>query len=215
MARTTAPLLSWSASGQIAQTQVYSRWKGRGYVRRYVIPANPNTADQQETRNTFKWLNNFARYLPAGSIDAWTLYAANAQITERNAIIKQNLSNLRSQADLNNLIMSPSAGGGLVAAAIALTPGSAQISVALTAPTLPTGWTIVEAWAMAIRDQDPQTGLLYTTTADSVAAPGPYTIVLTGLTASQLYQVGGWFVFQKPDLTFAYGVAILDQDTPT
>jgi hypothetical protein len=214
MARTTAPLLSWSASGQIAQTQVYSRWKGRGYVRRYVIPANPNTTDQQETRNTFKWLNNFARYLPAGSIDAWTLYAANAQITERNAIIKQNLSNLRLQANLNNLIMSPSAGGGLVAANVVATAGVAQISVALTAPTLPTGWTIVEAWAMAVKDQDPQTGILYTTVADSVAAPGPYTIVLTGLD-TVLYQVGGWFKFAKPDLSNAYGVALLDTATPT
>jgi hypothetical protein len=215
MARTTAPLLSWSASGQVAQTQVYSRWKGRGYVRRYVIPANPNTTDQQETRNTFKWLNNFAKYLPAGATDAWSLYATNAQITERNAIIKQNLSNLRSQANLDNLIMSPSAGSGLVATGIALTPGVTQISAALTAPTLPTGWTIVNGWAMAIKDQDPQTGTEWITVADSVASPGPYTIVLTGLTTGVLYQVGGWFEYAKPDGSPAYGVSLLDTATPT
>jgi hypothetical protein len=214
MARTTAPLLSWSASGQIAQTQVYSRWKGRGYVRRYVIPANPNTTDQQETRNTFKWLNNFARYLPAGALDAWTLYAANAQITERNGIIKQNLSNLRSQANLNNLIMSPSAGGGLVASSVSAAAGVGQIDATIVAPTLPTGWTIVEAWAMAIKDQDPQTGTEYVTVAANQAAPGPFVINLPGL-ATVLYQVGGWFTFQKPDLSLAYGVAVLDTATPT
>lgn len=214
MARTTAPLLSWGASGQVAQTQVYSKWKGRSYVRRYVIPANPNTASQQETRSTFTWLNNFARYLPAAAIDAWDLYANNSQITRRNAIIKQNLSALRSEADLTNLIMSPAAGGGLVADAIALTPGSGQLTVDLTEPTLPTGWTIVEAVAMALRDQDPQTGTYFVSTAGTDSST-PFSIDLTGLTPSVLYWVGGWFKYQKPDQSYAYGIALMDSDTPT
>ena len=214
MARTTAPLLSWSASGQIAQTQVYSRWKGRGYVRRYVIPANPNTVSQQSTRNVFSWLNNFARYLPSGATAAWDLYAANSQITMRNAIIKQNLSTLRGETDLALMIMSPPAGGGLVAKAIGLTPGSESMTVVLTPPDLPTDWTITKAWAMAIRDQDPHTGTYHISVADSDDTT-PYSIDLTGLTASVLYQVGGWFEFAKPDGSAAYGISLLDSDTPT
>jgi hypothetical protein len=214
MARTTAPLLSWSASGQVAQTQVYSRWKGRGYVRRYVIPSNPQTAGQTLTRNTFSWLNNFARYLPSGATGAWELYAANSQITMRNAIIKQNLPLLREETDLNNIIMSPAAGGGLVAAGIALTPGANQITAVLTAPDLPTDWTITKAWAMAIRDQDPQTEAYYVSVAASDAT-SPYSIDLTGLTASVLYQVGGWFEYTKANGDTAYGISLIDSDTPT
>jgi len=55
MPKTTAPLLSFDARGQIAHTQVYSSWRGRPYVRRYSVGTNPNTSDQQLTRNAFTW----------------------------------------------------------------------------------------------------------------------------------------------------------------
>jgi len=50
MSKLTAPLLSFSASGQIAKTMVASTWKGIPYMRKYVIPANPQTDAQQDQR---------------------------------------------------------------------------------------------------------------------------------------------------------------------
>ena len=50
MAKVTGPLFSLSASGQIAKTLVFMKWKGIDDVRKYVIPANPNTAAQQVQR---------------------------------------------------------------------------------------------------------------------------------------------------------------------
>jgi hypothetical protein len=50
MAKVTGPLFSLSASGQIAKTLVFMKWKGIDDVRKYVIPANPNTAGQQAQR---------------------------------------------------------------------------------------------------------------------------------------------------------------------
>ena len=50
MAKVTGPLFSLSASGQIAKTLVFMKWKGIADVRKYVIPANPNTAAQQTQR---------------------------------------------------------------------------------------------------------------------------------------------------------------------
>jgi len=50
MAKVTGPLFSLSASGQIAKTLVFMNWKGLDDVRKYVIPANPNTAAQQAQR---------------------------------------------------------------------------------------------------------------------------------------------------------------------
>lgn len=214
MSKTTAPLLSFEAAGQIAKTQVYSRWRGISYVRRYVIPANPNTSEQQLTRSAFKWLQNVWRYAPALFQEAWTAYASGQPLTDRNAFGKFNIATLRTASSLAAFVMSPGAKSGPVAAAIGLTPGSGQITVALTAPSLPTGWTISEGIAAAIRDQDPNTGILYAVTAGSDAS-SPYSIVLTGLTASQLYYVGGWFKFIRPDGSFAYGPSIISSATPS
>lgn len=50
MAKVKGPLLSIRASGKIADTLVYFPWKGVNAVRSYVVPANPNTADQQTQR---------------------------------------------------------------------------------------------------------------------------------------------------------------------
>jgi hypothetical protein len=50
MAKLKAPLLSFGASGQIAKTVVYFPWKGLNVARKHVVPANPDTLDQQTQR---------------------------------------------------------------------------------------------------------------------------------------------------------------------
>jgi len=50
MAKVKGPLLSLDARGKIADTIVFSNWKGIKTARTYIIPANPNTADQQTQR---------------------------------------------------------------------------------------------------------------------------------------------------------------------
>lgn len=54
MAKTTAPLFSLEASGTVGKTITYSRWHGRSYVRRRVIPLNPQSADQVAVRNAMR-----------------------------------------------------------------------------------------------------------------------------------------------------------------
>ena len=208
MSKTTAPLLSFGASGQIGKTLVYGSWKGRSYARRYVIPSNPNSAAQQETRNTFSWLNNVYKFLPALAIEAWELYGNNSRFTARNGFIKRNLSDLRSESDLTNFIFSVSAGGGLAAATCTFTPGNDLVTVDATAPSLPTGWTVDRFIAAAIRQQDPQDGTLYAVTAGEDAS-STYQVILSGLASAQTYVCGGWFKYDKGDGTFAYGAATM------
>jgi len=77
MAKVKGPLFSLSASGQIAKTLVFGDWKGIDIVRKYVIPANPNTAAQQTQRGYFgaavdEWhTDGFS----AIDVAAWNLYA--------------------------------------------------------------------------------------------------------------------------------------------
>ena len=209
MARVTGPLLSLGGSGQIASTQVYATWKGRPYVRRYVIPSNPQSSEQTLTRNTFGWLQNVWRYMPTGGLSAWNQYATNSRFTATNGFIKQNLPQLREATAVDEMVLSPSTGGGIPAVSIALTGGALQITAVLTAPTLPTGWTIVASHALAIKQQNPQSDddfqLFYQTDAST-----PYSMVITGLAASTEYVVGGWFEYQKTPTERAYGLAIND-----
>lgn len=50
MAKLTGPLFSMSASGKVGDVLVYFTHKGRNVVRQYLKPANPQTADQGDTR---------------------------------------------------------------------------------------------------------------------------------------------------------------------
>lgn len=51
MAKVTGPLMSLDASGGFAGTLVFGKWKGRNTVRQLVIPANPQSEDQEIARN--------------------------------------------------------------------------------------------------------------------------------------------------------------------
>lgn len=50
MAKVTGPLMSLDASGSIASTITFSKWKGRNYVRQLTIPSNPSTGAQVAIR---------------------------------------------------------------------------------------------------------------------------------------------------------------------
>lgn len=50
-AKVTGPLLSLDASGSVASTMVFSRWKGINYVRQRVIPTYSNTFKQNAIRS--------------------------------------------------------------------------------------------------------------------------------------------------------------------
>ena len=112
------------------------------------------------------------------------------------------------------MVFSPGAKGGLAPLTTVVVAGSNQLTVTVTAPSPPSGWTLTSCIAAVIRDGAPATTTLYEVTAgEDVSAP--YDIILTGLTASQLYVVGAWTKWAKPDGSIAYGPSILDTGTPT
>jgi len=214
MAKTTAPLLSFDASGTVAKTQVYARWKGVPYVRRYATPSNPQTSEQTLTRNTFTFLNNVYKFAPPEVTAPWTAYIRGLPLTERNAFQKFNLPLLRPLTDLSDMVLSPGALGGLPPSAVVATPGNDELSIAITAPTsVPTGWTILEAVAAVILDQDPQAPTDFVVHAGTDQT-STYTIVITGLAAA-LQQVFAWFVWTRPDGRLAYSPSVQTSGTPT
>ncbi|MCX7919490.1 MAG: DUF6266 family protein [bacterium] len=77
MAKVTSPLFSFDARGQIGKALVYAVWKGINYVRRYVVPQNPNTVDQQTIRSYFTTAVNAYQAENATTKSAWETYAGN------------------------------------------------------------------------------------------------------------------------------------------
>jgi len=214
MAKTTAPLLSFGGSGQIGKTMVYGSWKGRPYVRRHVIPANPQSAEQTVTRNAFSFLQSVYKFAPAEITDVWTSYASGLVMTARNGFTKLNLPVIRGEADLDLLTLSGGSLGGPPPTGMTPTPGSGTLTVDVAVPAvLPQGWTINKAVVAAIADQDPDSGTLFTITAGSDAT-STYQVVLSGLDAV-LYQVRAWLVWNRPDGSLAYSPDIADTATPS
>lgn len=208
MAVVTGPLLSIGASGSIAKTQVYSKWKGRPYVRQHVVPANPRSTDQTLTRSVFSFLNSVWKVSPAEFQEAWTAFASGKVLTNRNAFLQQNISLLRSASSLAGMVMSPGAKGGL-AGSFSTVAGAGTLTLTAVPPTtLPAGWTVLEAIFAAIKDGDPNTS------ADFVIQAGtdnssPYSHAFTGLDAATPYAVAAWFKYQTSSLAtaLAYGPA--------
>lgn len=92
MALTTGPLMSLDASGSVAGTIVFSKWKGRNYVRQLVTPANPKTALQVSTRAMMKFLSRqWTPELTAGNKATWEDDAAAMAASPFNAFIRTNL----------------------------------------------------------------------------------------------------------------------------
>lgn len=213
MAKVDGPLLSLGGSGTIAGTMTYSKWKGRPYARRRVDPANPNSSEQQLTRNAFAWSSNVWKVAGALWRAPWTLYAKGQVLTDRNAFQGFATRSLRGETDLNEMVFSPGAKGGLPPVDITLTPSSGAINVAFTNPAAPTGWAIASAIAVAIPQQDPQSAILY----NSVEAEDDSTmndVDLTGLENGTEYEVGAWLKWTKADGSVAYSVSLNDQATP-
>jgi hypothetical protein len=209
MSKVTAPLLGFGASGQIGKTQVYGSWRGVKYARRYVVPSNPRSGAQTQTRGVFDFLNQVWKLMPGAVQSVWTLYAKGKPFTNRNGVIAKNLSVLRGDsgsptADLAPMIVSPGVNGGLVAAGMSVTDATGHIAtVTLVAPALPDGWAIVAEHALLITQQEAATGTAYqsyygTDAVSPYAAP-----VNTGVAGT--FAAFAWFEYTKADGSTAYG----------
>jgi hypothetical protein len=207
MALVSGPLLSMRASGQIGKSVVFSKWKGRQTARAYVIPSNPQSAAQTEVRTTFQWVHDLYKSLGADAQAAWILKAAQMQITAMNAFTGVNVPLCRASTDAHEVQFICEVNGGPTAAAPALTPGSGTISATLTAPTLPTGWTIDKAIFLCLKSVDPHGEMEAMPIVSITDASSPYSASFTGLAHTQLYVVGGAFQYARSATVKSFGVS--------
>lgn len=85
MATTKAPLFGLDASGALGGSIVFSKWKGRTYVRKLSIPANPKSGLQVGMRSSMRFITQDFKNLTAGQKAAWDTLAAVKNVTQLNA----------------------------------------------------------------------------------------------------------------------------------
>ena len=215
MAKVTGPLLSFGAQGAIGGAAVFAKWRGIDYARQYVKPANPQTTAQQANRTRFAFLREMWKLAPSILIAPWNAFAQGKPFTGMNKFVGENNRVLNGETDLQNLIGSPGAKGGLppTAFAAATGSGSGEVDVTFTVPTqIPDGWSITSCQAIAMNDQDP-TGIFDGVLVADEDDTAPYEITLTGLTAGGDVVCAGWIKWEKADGTTAYSVSIVDTAT--
>jgi len=71
MVKVQGPAMSLDASGSLAGAIVFSKWKGRNYVRERVIPSNPKSGGQVGVRAMFKFLAQDWQNRTAGEQATW------------------------------------------------------------------------------------------------------------------------------------------------
>lgn len=91
MALVTGPLMSIGASGTLANTLTYAKWKGRAYVRSRVIPENPRSAAQTGVRAMMSFLSQRWNGLGAPAKASWDDMAVVKEISAFNAFVGENL----------------------------------------------------------------------------------------------------------------------------
>lgn len=220
MAKVTGPILSMDAQGQIAKSQVYGRWRGIQYARRYAKPSNPNTTAQKATRTVFSALQYLFKVMGGLARAPWLAAVTGRPLTDRNMLTKTNLPLMRGKADRSDFIGSPGALGGLPASAVVAVggAGSGEIDVTVSTLTPPSGWMLTSCVAVAMPQGSPEDqipGLLAEAENAAPTSPGDTVVSFSGLEAGTEYVVSAWPVWSRPDGVAAYGPSITTTATAT
>lgn len=79
----------------MAGSIVFSKWKGRTYVRRHAVPHNPKSGLQTGMRAVFKFVSQTYAVLGATAIGHWKSIADKTSITPLNAQMRASQQNAR------------------------------------------------------------------------------------------------------------------------
>lgn len=132
MVRVAAPALSLDASGTIGDSMVFSKWKGRPYVRVRVIPHNPKSGGQVGIRSMFQFLTKQWAGLSAGNKATWITRAAATNISPFNGFIAYNQFRWRNFLGPSKVDPAAELSTSPSAPTATATAGVRQISLAIT-----------------------------------------------------------------------------------
>lgn len=152
MALVKAPLFGLDASGAIGDSIVFSKWRGRNYVRILTIPANPKSGLQTGMRTVFGYITKNYSALSNALKAEWETEATadnitglNAQVRAAQRLARRNLGWLKGPAESSGT-----------------TPDAPTSLAAVDQPK-----TLVWSWTRPVGAQGDYTFALYMFTATS------------------------------------------------
>lgn len=136
MVKVRAPALSLEASGSLGGAMVFSKWKGRPYVRALVRPANPRSGGQVGVRSMFKFLAQEWAGIGSTPQASWEDRADQKIVSPFNAYMGYNQFRWRDFTAPSQDDPAAVADTGAVMGATSATPGvrSVTISAIVTTP---------------------------------------------------------------------------------
>ncbi len=149
MVKVQAPALSLEASGSIGGAMVFSKWKGRPYVRALVKPANPKSGGQVGVRSMFKFLAQQWQNLVAGDQASWEVRADQKIISPFNAFCGFNQKRYRNFLAPATLDPPATADTPATIGTTVATAGVRSITVDMPVTTAADGWGIMVFRALA------------------------------------------------------------------
>lgn len=123
------------ATGSIGGIMTFASWKGRPYVRRLVVPANPNTPAQRSVRTSMSWGSKEWAQLTAPQQATWEAAATAKNYLPFNSFISQGQKNMAQDLGFQiedpnvpvaapTIATAPAAAGGKGQATITWTDGA-------------------------------------------------------------------------------------------
>ena len=207
MARTTAPLFSMDASGTVAGAIVFSRWRGRNYVRRHAIPVNPRTPLQTGVRSAFRFLTQEWKNVPTNLQAAWVALGDITRVTGLNALVADNVRRLREGRPWTMLTAPVSPAAPTAVGVFSATALARAIQLDWTRPSSNSEeWGIEVHMALGTGFTPSIATLIYAVPIATVQ------LIVTGLTPGTPY----YFVLRPFGTTFAYAAETAEfTATPT
>lgn len=183
MAKVTGPLMSLTASGKLGKSIVFMKWRGISDVRKWLIPANPKTTDQQRVRNDFKSAVNKYHTLDGSDMAALRIMTQSKPYSGFN----QWVGWIRNATELTKTWVTikkvstgtPTSTGTTVKA----TPDKAGVLKVFVGTT-------AGSWTQSFEETEP-----------GGEANEEHSITLTGLTPKTKY----WCTVQYPEASNSYG----------
>lgn len=182
MALTKAPLFGLDAGGTLAGAIVFSKWKGRTYVRRHAVPHNPKSGLQVGMRAGFKFITQAYAGLSATIVGHWKTIADKTSITPMNAQLRTSQINIRLG---KGCIQDPTAAAGTTPTAPATATATAlpkSLLLAWTHPAVTPGNYTAMIWMSTTTGFTPSTATLI-----AIVSQATLTYTVRGLVTGTAY----------------------------
>ncbi len=143
MASVKGPLFSLDASGTVAGAVVFSKWKGRNYVRRHAVPSNPKSPGQLGVRAMMKFLSQYWTTLSANDKADWETRAEVTNVSPFNAYVAYNMRRWGTYAGPSQTDPATEADAVGTIANEGATAGSRSILLDIEVTVLAQNWGVI------------------------------------------------------------------------